>query len=282
MKNKKPNAERVWKQLEDEVVPRLPLSTTDRAVYSHLLRHSRLEGKKEFRFSIRGLARYVHVSDSRTRDAVRRLADRGALRIVERSKEGHVVEVRLPEEIPLGRADGIEAREPKGLPGGVNLEEADFKQNKALGQMIHAREGGHCFYCLRSTDGRIRCLDHVVPRAKAGRNSYRNLVSCCLECNSQKGERSAADFLRSLYRDRCLTAAELNERLRTLDALAAGKLPPPVYLTFPEPRRERQRGVHHVDASLGATPQPMRRRGRRPYSQTLNSSGPSTPLGTNE
>lgn len=276
MKDKKPNAERVWKQLEDQLVPRLPLSTTDRAVYSHLLRHSRLEGKKEFRFSIRGLARYVHVSDTRTRDAVRRLADRGALRIVERSKEGHVVEVRLPEEIPLGRADGIEARKAKAQPSGVNLEERDFMQNKALQQMIHAREEGRCFYCLRRTDGRIRCLDHVVPRAKAGRNSYRNLVSSCLECNSLKGERCATDFLRSLYRERRLTAAELNERLRALEALAAGKLPPPVY--HPDiplgtgaipassiPQAIRCRGGACPACPGGSIP----RRGRRPYSQML-------------
>ncbi len=231
MKNKKPNAERVWKQLEDQLVPRLPLSTTDRAVYTNLLRHSRLEGRKEFRFSIRGLARHVHVSDGRTRDAVRRLAERGALRLVARSKEGHVVEVRLPEEIPLGSADGIEAREPKGLPSAVDLGEADFMQNKALRQTIHARECGHCFYCLQRTDAHTQCLDHVVPKAKAGRNSYRNLVSCCLECNSLKGERSAPDFLRWLFRDRRLTASELHAGLRALEALAAGKLRPRVERT---------------------------------------------------
>ena len=66
-----------------------------------------------------------------------------------------------------------------------------------------------------------------MPRARAGRNSYRNLVSSCLECNSLKGERPATDFLRCLYRQRCLTASELNARLRALDALASGKLPLP-------------------------------------------------------
>jgi len=53
MKNKKPNAELIWKQLEDLLVPRLRLSVIDRTVYSHLLRHSRLEGNSAsaFRFS---------------------------------------------------------------------------------------------------------------------------------------------------------------------------------------------------------------------------------------
>jgi 5-methylcytosine-specific restriction endonuclease McrA len=72
----------------------------------------------------------------------------------------------------------------------------------------------------------IRCLDHVVPRVSFGSNSYRNLVSCCLHCNSHKSDRPAGDFLRWLYRERRLTAVELTARLRALDALASGKLRP--------------------------------------------------------
>jgi len=62
MKNKKPNAELVWKQLEDLLVPRLNLSVIERTVYSHLLRHSRLEGKLRLRFSIRWLAHNIRLS----------------------------------------------------------------------------------------------------------------------------------------------------------------------------------------------------------------------------
>jgi 5-methylcytosine-specific restriction endonuclease McrA len=40
----------------------------------------------------------------------------------------------------------------------------------------------------------MQCLDHVIPRAQLGPNSYRNLVTCCLECNSRKGEHPADDF----------------------------------------------------------------------------------------
>src|SRR5260370_37569259 len=72
----------------------------------------------------------------------------------------------------------------------------------------------------------VEWRDGVVAGGKSGRNSYRNLVSSCMECNSQKGEKAAEDFLRRLYRERRLTPMELNGRLRALDALAAGKLPP--------------------------------------------------------
>src|SRR6266478_4788895 len=84
MKNKKPNAEHIWKQFEDHLVPRLRLSVIDRAVYSHLLRHSRLEGKLRLRFSILWLARNIRLSGGPAREAVRRLAAKGVFRLVER------------------------------------------------------------------------------------------------------------------------------------------------------------------------------------------------------
>lgn len=52
MTNKKFNALQVWKQVEDLMVPQLPLSVDELAVYSHLLRHSQLKGKARLRFSI--------------------------------------------------------------------------------------------------------------------------------------------------------------------------------------------------------------------------------------
>ncbi len=234
MKNKKPNAEHIWKQFEDLLVPRLRLSVTERAIYSHLLRHSRLEGRLRLRFSISWLARGARVSDGPARDTVRRLVAKGALRLVERSRAGHLIEVRLPEEV---RAVRGKAPQPRAA---AHEEGADFLENKAQRQAIHARERGLCFYCLRRTTPLIRCLDHVVPLARRGRTSCRNLVSSCMECNSQKGEKAAEDFLRQLYRERRLTAVELGARLRALDALASGKLPPPLATTAnPLPRNGR-------------------------------------------
>lgn len=231
MKNIKANAELVWKQLEDHLAPRLRLSVIERALYAHLLRHTRLEGKLRFRFSILGVGRKIRISPGTARRAVRRLVAQHALRIVQRSKAGHVVEVRLPEEIPAAGLDrfslrtaakkaAIAARAP------VNLEGLDFLRTKPLRYAIHERECGQCFYCLRRIPPSVRCLDHVVPQARRGRNSYRNLVSSCMECNAQKGEAAAANFFRRLYRERRLTAAELAARLRALDALACGKLRP--------------------------------------------------------
>ena len=240
MKNKKPNAEHLWKQLDDLVVPRLRLTVTERAVYSYLLRHSRLEGRPRLRFSIPWLARGVRLCPMTARCTLRRLFDLRVLRLVERNQVGHVVVVRLPEEIRALRPYINAAHGAARLPLASSIADADFFKNKALRQAIHARERGLCFYCLRSLTVLVRTIDHVVPQALSGRNSYRNLVSCCRDCNSKKGQTPAEDFLRWLYRQRRLTDAELTARLRALDALVSGKLPPPLpALANPFPRKRR-------------------------------------------
>ena len=274
MKLKKLNLKLLWKQFADFLYPRLRLSLTDRAVYFFLLRHTRLEGRLQLHCSIPWIARGLGISTGPVRESVRRLAVLGALRLVQRSKAGHILEVRLPDEIRPADSGAIAPSDPSSPPHpgnrgpfasplpsvgpdpSFNLERLDFLKTRALRQSIHLRERGHCFYCLQRIDARVQCLDHVVPRVKAGCNSYRNLVSCCLECNSQKGERSAPDFLRSLYREQRLTASELNARLRALDVLTSGKLPPPVHHpdtpVYPEPR------------GVGTPVNPMARRGRPP------------------
>jgi len=226
MKISKTDAVLIWKQIEDVLVPRLGLTVVERAVYSHLLRHSRLEGRLRLRFSILWLARGTRLSTGSARLAVRSLVAKGVLRLVERTKAGHVVEVRLPGEIRGIRPNGIEPGGPARLPREGNLEEMDFLQTKARREAIHARERGVCFYCLRRLTAHVRCLDHVVPLARRGSNSYRNLVSSCAECNALKGETPAEGFLRSLYRDGRLTTSEFTGRLRAVEALAAGKLRP--------------------------------------------------------
>ena len=281
MKNRTPNAApdaaQVWKQMEDVLAPQLRLSVLDRSVYSHLLRHSRLEGKLRLRFSIQWLARAVRVSGGPAREAVRRLLALGALRLVERTKAGHLVEVRLPGEVCAARPSrsiSVKSRpcrapigtrrtsKPNAQAPALPREDSDFLQTRALRQFIHARERGLCFYCLRRLTPSQKCLDHVVPRVRFGRNSYRNLVSCCVECNSQKSERPGRDFLRHLYREQRLTTAELADRLRALNALAAGKLRPLTAsgaLPAPVPSTSRRR---RVTVPPGGPANPFPRKGR--------------------
>src|SRR5260370_11128875 len=147
MKTKKTNAEQVWKQF-DALALRLRLSTTDRVVYTHLFRHSRLEGKLQLRFSIPWLARGVGLCGNSVRWAVRRLIARGLLRLIERSKAGHLVEVRLPEEVPAVAAGPNDPR-PLCPDRTADFEDLALLKHPALPPAIHLRVRGRCFYCLR-------------------------------------------------------------------------------------------------------------------------------------
>lgn len=223
---KEVDARFLWKQVEDVLAPQLRLPVIDHLVYLHLLRHSHLEGKRRLRFSILWLARNINLTMRPARDAVRRLAAQGVLRLLQRnSKSGHVVEVRLPDVVRGGRAKpAVRSREAGRKLATTDIEEVDFLKTTGLRRAIHARERGRCFYCLRRISP--RCLDHVVPRARVACNSYRNLVSACMECNAQKRERPAEEYLLWLFREHRLGAAELRGRFEALELLAAGKLRP--------------------------------------------------------
>lgn len=226
MLNKKLNAKFLWMQFEDILAPRLGLTVWDRAVYSYLLRHSLLVGKFRLHFAVMSVARVLGLSNGPVRQAVRRLDEMGALRLLERSKTGHLVEMRLPQQIRALRPAKNGAPLAADDPAASALESTDFMKTWALRKSIHDRERHSCFYCLRRTPSHVQCVDHVVPRVRFGRNSYRNLVSCCMECNFRKNDTPARDFLRTLYRQGRLTAAELDARLSALKDLAAGKLRP--------------------------------------------------------
>jgi len=237
MKTQKTDAELVWKQFTDFLIPRFRLSIADRSVYWHLVRLSRLEGAVRVHVSIYSLARDLGLTPNPVRNAIRKLASFGILRILERNRRGHAIKVRLPSEVRSVSAKHLPRRSgnvrstsfaPHAVPATAvsELEKIDFLQTLSLRETIHVREGGRCFYCHRRLNRRIRCLDHVVPLARCGSNSYRNLVSSCVECNSAKGGGSASNLIRRLYREHRLTSSELAARLRALKSLAAGKLRP--------------------------------------------------------
>jgi len=174
MQNRKLNPKLLWMQFEDVLAPRLGLTVKERAVYSYLLRHSLVVGKLRLQFAVMSLARTLGISIGPVRQAVRRLDELGTLRVLKRSKTGHLAEMRLPEKIRALRpgkkwrvidhgAVGVGTTGAAGEPPAATLETRDFLKTWALRKTIHVRERGTCFYCLRRTLANVRCLDHVVP-----------------------------------------------------------------------------------------------------------------------
>ncbi|MDR2320857.1 HNH endonuclease [Microbacterium sp. NPDC089698] len=52
------------------------------------------------------------------------------------------------------------------------------------------RDGNRCGYCGKSAS----TIDHVLPRSRGGKNSWENLVACCLRCNNVKSDRTPQEM----------------------------------------------------------------------------------------
>jgi biotin operon repressor len=212
----------VIEQCEDHLFQRLKVSVREKALYYHLLRHTRLVGRDERIFPLSSLAKAVGVSESTVRDDIRQLHKRGCIQIEERSKSGHLVRVLLPSEIAGGLPSAAES------PAPLNIESLDFYTERRFIRALIEREGNACFYCLRDIRADTCALDHVTPQVTRLDNSYRNVVVSCHECNSSKQGRDGREFFRLLYRNNILSQQELAQRLHTLEQLEAGALVPDV------------------------------------------------------
>lgn len=52
------------------------------------------------------------------------------------------------------------------------------------------RDGHACAYCSRPAN----TIDHVQPKSRGGKDTWQNLVACCLRCNNLKGDRTLAEL----------------------------------------------------------------------------------------
>ena len=61
---------------------------------------------------------------------------------------------------------------------------------------VFARDGYRCVYCGTVRPPEELTVDHVQARVRGGDQSAGNLVTACSACNTLKGHRRLADFLR--------------------------------------------------------------------------------------
>lgn len=55
---------------------------------------------------------------------------------------------------------------------------------------VYARDGYKCLYCAEKFSMSNLTYDHVVPRAQGGKTEWKNIATCCVNCNSRKGCRT--------------------------------------------------------------------------------------------
>lgn len=215
----KPDAGKVWAQVEEKLAPMLRMDAFERALYYYLLQEGVLRGARKPVRMTHTILRTV-TGGRQGFSAWRRLqalCAKGCARIRRGDERSSWVEVNTPEEI-LERLEDSER-----APGGRG-DAASPARDQSIRTAIHKREGGRCFYCLQYVRRDYITMDHVVPVSRGGADTLRNLVACCYECNFTKWTQPAADYLRLLYRRNLLTKYEVHLAVKRLKELAAGKL----------------------------------------------------------
>ncbi len=65
---------------------------------------------------------------------------------------------------------------------------------------LFARDRNQCQYCGRHFPTNDLSIDHVLPRAQGGGDTWENLVCACIKCNARKGGRTPDQAGMKLYR----------------------------------------------------------------------------------
>ena len=65
---------------------------------------------------------------------------------------------------------------------------------------IYARDGFTCAYCADRKLTEELTFDHVVPRSRGGKTDWSNIVTCCVDCNRAKADRTPAEAGMQLLR----------------------------------------------------------------------------------
>ena len=68
-------------------------------------------------------------------------------------------------------------------------------------QNIYARDRYHCQYCGEKFASEDLTYDHVIPKSRGGKTRWENIVTCCVNCNRQKGGRTPSEASMRLIKD---------------------------------------------------------------------------------
>lgn len=210
----------------DHLAPRLDIYEV--AIYLYALRHGALQGAPELVIGFKSARAKMAfgigqqgkpMSEGTCYRKLASLASKGCLQVLSSERSGTRIRLFLPHEIP-----GIIPEKQQHVP--VDWETADFFAEPKYRSLILRREGGRCFYCQSAISDLNYVLEHIVSRPE-GNGSYRNVVAACRRCNNRKGNTSAKDFFRTLFRDGFLSDDEFAQRLSALESVTTGQLRPP-------------------------------------------------------
>ena len=85
------------------------------------------------------------------------------------------------------------AREVFQLPSVIALKKyinIDFLKPVCSRKNIILRDENTCQYCGKEFSSDDLTMDHIIPKAKGGKKSWKNIVTACKPCNQKKGSRT--------------------------------------------------------------------------------------------
>jgi len=177
------------------------------AIYWYMFRHAVIKNNDiHIRLSTRGLgqANELIQSASGKSDSLSYASVQKALIGLEEKKvitkegdtnrEGTLYKIFLPEEIPSCQTL-MKEKQIKDLPKVDPKKEADFYNIKNNRLKIFERDEYKCHYCKKQLTRFNATLDHIQPVSQGGDNSYENLITACLHCNSERGAKPVMDAI---------------------------------------------------------------------------------------
>jgi hypothetical protein len=176
------------------------------AIYWHMFRRSILcNGEQYARVSVRGMqSGVVNSSSGQTsslsygsvQDALSGLEKKGAIaKTGETTREGTLYKIFLPDEIVICQEyrAKIEAENSAAKP--IDLKkELDYYNVHENRLKVFERDSYKCHYCNKQLTRFTATLDHIQPVSQQGDNSYENLITACLHCNSRRGSRPVMEM----------------------------------------------------------------------------------------
>lgn len=83
----------------------------------------------------------------------------------------------------------------------VDFDKLPRHQIRFTRRNIFFRDRNRCQYCGHKLPTRDLNLDHVVPISRGGKSVWENVVCCCVDCNSRKGNRLPGEVGMGLIRE---------------------------------------------------------------------------------
>jgi len=174
------------------------------AVYWYLFNNSIVKTGEQFvRASTRGLSAIAKSASGKSDDlsygVIKKMLDslkeKNVISVVgDTNRDGTLYKVSIPDEIA-----GCKALMEKSLSvqvESINLhKELDFYNFQENRYKVFERDGYKCHYCQKQLTRFSATLDHIQPVSKGGDNSFDNLVTACLHCNAERGNKPFMDFV---------------------------------------------------------------------------------------